>query len=948
MHKYYEQFDCVGVLPPRNYYVPFLSDPKGKAREQSECFTSLNGQWKVTAYDSVLDVPDNFYACEGNDEITVPSCLQMLGYDVMQYTNVNYPFATNPPYVPNVNPAFHYSKTVNLKKTSDKVYLNFEGVDSCFYLYLNGVFVGFSQISHRVSEFDVTDLVKEGENKIDVLVLKWCAGSYLEDQDKLRYTGIFRDVYILTRPQNHIVDYHITADMNGVLTFTLRKGDSAKVKFGKKVVEVSEGKSVKFVKNNPILWSAETPYLYDLYIESAGEIILEKVGFRSVYNDGKVCLFNGKPIKLLGVNRHDNHPEKGMTVSREDMIADLKLMKELNINCIRTSHYQSAPEFYKMCDEYGFYVVSESDLEGHGFAYQKPNGYGEVEYSEIANRGEFYMSAVQRQDVNILLNFNRPCVMMWSLGNETGFGPVLDRVLRYMRTLDDTRLIHYERINNARPDAVGIVRAVDNKALYYTDAVDMANRMYPSIEGIVSEYFNDEKEFRPYFLCEYCHAMGNGPGDIYEYVNFFFTNDSLMGGCVWEWADHGIAVKGTKSFRYGGDFGENLHDSNFCIDGMVTADRKLKAGSLEVKKAYQPLVFSVENGNLVIESRQFFATECGTLRLVYKNKGEIVKVEEKEIAVEPRTSIALAIDAYQTLIATFIKNKNEVAFECFNSETSFETKTNEEATIKQNGRYYTVNAGETTFIFDRVRGEISDVIKNGKSLGALKLHLMRAPTDNDRRIKNKWKEYYLDIAKSEPREVEVKDNVIEVVGHISAPVIVPIVSYKMTYTFGANCVTADIDYEIDSRFEQIPRIGFVMKTDKAFKDIEFYGRRADSYCDIHHFSEKDVIKETVKDSYYPYAKPQESGSHYDCSYCEIKSSDVTIRAEGDSFSFSAIPYSVSELTNKAHNDELVSDGTYIYLDYFMQGIGSNSCGPALDKKYHIPFKAQKAIKIIIK
>lgn len=971
LKKYYEQYDCVGVLPTRSYYVPFSSDPYGKYREDSERFTSLNGEWKIKAYETVHDVPDDFYTQELCDVIDVPSCVQTRGYDYNQYTNSKYPFPYNPPFTNNVNPAFHYSREFNIALDGEKKYINFEGVDSCFYLYINGKEVGFSQISHRISEFDITDFVKDGVNRIDVLVLKWCAGSYLEDQDKLRYTGIFRDVYLLSRPVGHIVDYHYVADMDGTLTFTLIKGEEATLAFEGKTLVVKEGKTVKFKVKNVLLWSAEDPNLYDLLIESKGEKILERVGFRRVWREGNVVYFNGEKIKLLGVNRHDNNPYNGQSVTIEDMIEDLMIMKFLNVNCIRTSHYQSCPEFYQLCDEFGFYVVSESDLEGHGVQTKsvKSGRDGEREYSDIAFSGEFYQTSAQRQEVNILAHFNRPSIIMWSLGNETGFGPVYDRVLRFMRSLDNTRLIHYERINNAR--MIGWGREQTDMAylevndLYYTDAVDMANRMYPASDRIVNEYVNDKKEYRPYFLCEYAHCMGNAPGDIYYYVDWFYDNDWFMGGCIWEWADHGLYVDGKKSIRYGGDFGERHHDSNFCCDGLVSADRLLKPGSLEVKKAYQPVTFKEENGILTVKNRNYFVPVIGTVELVYKNNGKFVKREEIEVAIEPKSEITLPIKDYQTLIAMFVVDDEELAFESFNKPTSFASNLTGEAELTENGRYVCVKAGQTVFTFDKAKGEISDIVKGGESLGGMKLTLFRAPTDNDRNVKNLWNSWYLNKAHFEPRSVSVEGNKIVCEGKISSIVYVPFADCKLCYEFFDDSVKIDVDYEFsghyctrrgssmylvekDEEVCEIPRIGFEMKESKDFRDIEFYGYAAGSYSDLHHFSEKDVMKEKVKDTYYHYVKPQEGGAHYDCAFAEIKSKTRTIRFEGDGFSFNAKPYSDNELASKMHDDELVSDGTYINVDYFMEGIGSNSCGPMPTVENYIPKKAQKSITVIIK
>lgn len=554
------------VLPARCAYVP------------QNARLSLNGEWFIKEHKSVYNLPDDYLNEPISDKIIVPSCVQYYGYDYFQYTNIKYPFPYNPPYTPYNNPAYHYRREFNLKKDG-KIYLVFEGVDSCFYVYINKHYVGFSQISHRISEFDITDLTQEGVNTIDIFVVKWCAGSYLEDQDKWRFTGIFRDVYLLVRPQGHIVDYAIQTKIDGKVTFKYNSGAApARIDFNGETKTVAPGESADFAVANPVLWTAENPHLYDLKIACAGETIDEKVGIREVSVENGVFKINGKHVKLKGVNRHDFHPKKGSAVSEEDILADLKLMKEHNINAIRTSHYPASPAFYRFCDELGFYVMSEADIETHGTMF-KDGSYGDY-WNALADDPLFYDAIIERNTQNVINHKNRPCVIIWSLGNEAGWGKSFYDAAVEIKRIDSTRLVHYERTE-------GVLKT--NPKAYYELPLDMVSRMYdfedkkPGQSAL--EVLNDTNETRPFVYCEYCHAMGNGPGDLEIYWNILNSSDRFMGGFVWEWKDHGV-LYGEGGYKYGGDFGETPHDGNFCIDGLVGPSLEIKPGLLNLKKIY--------------------------------------------------------------------------------------------------------------------------------------------------------------------------------------------------------------------------------------------------------------------------------------------------------------------------------------------------------------------------
>ncbi len=574
----FESFARVGVTPQRSYYIPFASNDKFKYkngiidRTKSSRFKSLNGMWYIKGHDNLDSVKLDEIL---EQTIPVPSCVQMHGFDQIQYLNTRFPFPVILPHIPYNNPCWHYRREFEVKKCDgEKYYLNFEGVDSAFYLYINGERVGYSQISHATSEFDITNYLVDGVNRIDVVVLKWCISTYLECQDKFRFSGIFRDVYLLTRPKKHITDYKIETTFiedDGVLTFYNESKVDITLSIARKTATVSPNKKVCIRVKNVNKWSSEDPYLYNLVLTSNGEKINEKVGFREVKIDGCVFKVNNEAIKLKGVNRHDFNPLTGATVTVKDIVKDLKLMKELNVNAVRTSHYPNMPEFYQLCDYYGLYVMDEADLETHGATTQ----HGEYEidlWMKFAEEEFFTEGILSRHIALVERDKNRPCVIIWSLGNESSFGKSFFKGAKYIRRRDTTRPVHYEGLQNAA------------SKYYYTKLVDMVSMMYPSIEKIKKDVLDNPKETRPFVLCEYTHAMGNSCGDIASYWNLIYRHEQLMGGFVWEWADHGIKTR--KGFLYGGDSGEVEHDGNFCMDGLLTPDRKIKSNALEMKAVY--------------------------------------------------------------------------------------------------------------------------------------------------------------------------------------------------------------------------------------------------------------------------------------------------------------------------------------------------------------------------
>jgi len=642
--KEFERFDRIGTMPHRSYYIPFREGDAVKTkhgiidRTSSSRFMPLDGTWQIKQLDHVddFDLEEELLGV-----IPVPACVQMHGYDRIQYLNTRYPFPVMLPHIPYENPSWHYRRTFDLeKKDGEKYYINFEGVDSAFYLYVNGQFKGYSQISHATSEFDITELVKNGTNTLDVLVLKWCISTYLECQDKFRFSGIYRNVYLLTRPEKHVTDYKLETKIsgeNGILTVINESEIDIRCVICGKEVAAKAGERAEITLEGIRPWTAENPELYELRLYANGEMIEERIGFREITIDGKVFKINGAPVKLKGVNRHDFSCETAATVSLDDLAQDIQLMKELNVNAVRTSHYPNSPEFYLLCDSLGIYVMDEADLEMHG-ACTREGGYDFELWSEYAENEFFTQGITDRHTALVERDKNRTCVIIWSLGNESSFGKAFFDGARYVRKRDNTRPIHYEGIQHVDPK------------YYYSDMVDIVSMMYPSFEAIREKVLDNPEETRPFVMCEYTHAMGNSCGDIAEYWEMIYNNEQMMGAFVWEWADHGI--KTDRGFLYGGDFGESEHDGNFCVDGLLTPDRKPKSGALEMKAVYAGKTASK------IKDVEVPKSVCKTVPSVNievnEHTGEMtsIKVDGKEILHTPiHLNITRYVDNDRNLLA---------------------------------------------------------------------------------------------------------------------------------------------------------------------------------------------------------------------------------------------------------------------------------------------------------
>lgn len=629
MKQEYLKLERIGVMSPRSYYVPFSAAQEFAYkngiidREKSDRFVLLDGEWELKAHESLETVDIGEILSE---KIVVPSCVQMKGYDQIQYLNCRYPFPFDPPRVPRKNPVFHCRREFTIGNIDEKYYLVFEGVDSAFYLFVNGKEVGYGQISHAINEFDITSYMSEGKNTVDVIVLKWCASSYLECQDKFRFTGIFRSVYLLLRPKEHIRDFKIESDYDGKDGFiTIENLSDIPFRYFANGAEdglAPQEKKTITVKN-AVPWTAESPHLYEVILSANGEKILQKVGVRRVSIENGIFKINGKHIKLKGVNRHETNPETGATVTIEDTVKDLELMKWANVNAIRTSHYPDMPQFYELCDAMGFYVMDEADVETHGIA-AATGAHDKVLWEKYAD-DKLFEEGVFDREINLYeRDKNKTCVMIWSLGNESSYGKMFYRGADYIKARD-CRPIHYEGI------------ALADKSKYYTNRIDLASRMYAPVE-FFDEYLKDEKETRPYILCEYSHAMGNSNGDLNDYWKKINSNDRFMGGFVWEWCDH--AVKGEKGFLYGGDFGESEHDGNFCVDGLVSPDRKVKSNLLELRAVYGG---KREERIVPLQTQPFLKiTVNNPIKAIVDDSGQILQIGNMKFAEPIRLQILRA------------------------------------------------------------------------------------------------------------------------------------------------------------------------------------------------------------------------------------------------------------------------------------------------------------------
>ncbi len=978
----------VGTMQTRAYYIPFpnrkdLYEARRASadyiemdlRYASDRVQMLDGDWDFRYYNRPEEVPEDFpsldFQGDGFTPMPVPSCWQTQGYDHHQYTNIRYPFPYDPPYVPQENPCGAYLTDFDLteEEAGRSRYLYFEGVDSNFYVWVNGEFVGFSQVSHSPSEFDITAYTQAGVNRLAVLVLKWGMCSYLEDQDKLRMSGIFREVYVISRPKTHIRDYSthtildpatgfakvkVTAEIEGedvdpqdfIAVLRDPNGEPTATKDGSGIAAVvtkddahryTEGKTIlgwEFNLVDPLLWNAEEPNLYTLELITPDEAIAQDVGIREIAVVDGVVKLNGQMIKMRGVNRHDSDPITGYTISREQLLEDLTLMKQFNVNAIRTAHYPNAPWAYELYNRLGFYVIDESDIEAHGVQtlYKGGGGHERTKltrkmdtYCIIAMDSRFDKAILDRQERNVRRDKNQPSVVIWSLGNESGYGPGFEKAAAWIKSYDPSRLTQYESSN---------YESKDHKNDY--THLDFVSQMYSSV-GFIDDYFNEEYSDKPFIQCEFIHAMGNGPGDAQDYIDRLYKYDGFSGAFVWEWCDHAVYMGETDDLRtkyyYGGNFGEYPHDNNFCMDGLVYPDRTPHIGLLEYGNVIRPILLDsgveeLRSGTVRLRNTMDFANTRGRYAVEYElvidgacvyngiwDNLDIPAHGTAEFKLEYTDD--LPTDAYVTLnLFTYTVRETEVvptghlvgneqllvsdgaknAQSVSNLGKLVKEALDEQVrgvepavlssdkpsplSVRENDREVVINGAGFTYRFGRETGNFTSLMRHGYEVLAKpgEYNIWRAPVDNDMYIKNEWEAAGFNEATTRVYETvaEVNEDASEVT-ITSTLALLPIYRQRIldaVATFKVNqdgrisvdieVKRADLTFFLDEEnYLFLPRFGLRYFLDPNYAHLAYYGYGPfESYIDKHRASLIDIYSGEVAAEHEDYIKPQENGSHY--------------------------------------------------------------------------------------
>ncbi|MEI6519365.1 MAG: glycoside hydrolase family 2 TIM barrel-domain containing protein [bacterium] len=993
-------------LAPATTLIPFADADAALNSERgaSPYLRLLNGCWKFSYSTAPFEVPENFYADQYNDtewaDMQVPSVWQLNGYGNPNYTNVNFPYPSDPPFVPTENPVGIYRRTFNVPAAWDgkDLILHFEGVCSAFNVWVNGEFVGFSKGSHIPAQFNITSVARPGENNVTVQVFMWSDASYLEDQDMWRYNGIFRDVFLIAQSKLRVQDIYAVTEFDdtytdAILLLRVRvenndvpSDGTAKIELFSKcgcpiwqtetTLEGADGlQELNFgpMIEKPAKWTAETPNLYTLVItitNPAGEIVevvSQRIGFRQVELKDKQFFVNGVAIKFKGVNRHDSHPDTGYATSMETMIKDITVMKLHNVNSVRTSHYTPDPRFLDLCDIYGLYIIDEADLECHGFEPSHRWQTKENNWNPTAELPEWKAAFVDRAIRMVERDKNHPSVVMWSLGNESGYGENHNAMAEWIHDNDPTRPVHYEGAtgwgNPGREGTEGFI--------------DVISTMYPTVDVIIEEGQKEDDD-RPYFMCEYSHAMGQGPGNLREYWNAIRKYPRLVGGCVWEWTDHGIrqyTEDGEMWFAYGGDFKDYPNDGNFCIDGLVFPDRQPHTGLIELKKVLEPLdvtAIDLLAGKFQVENRNHFTT-LGDLHIHWelycddkiKSQGDIAPLNTApgatEILTIPYCIPKKIIAGAQYRVNTQFKQANNTLWAAAGYEVAFaqfELPIAEPAkvlTLASMEKLQVIDSCRTLKIFgdgfsvivDKALGVMSGFEFNGAQLieKGPKFNGWRAYTDNDVHHANKWREVGLNklqhrIVKTELISVSDAAVKFEVESVIGAPAKMPVFNCKYQYTvYGSGDVVIEM---LTSPLRELPhlaRIGMQLWMPDGYNKMTWYGRGPhESYPDKHESARIGLFSGTVDEQFENYVRPQENGNKMDVRWTTI----TDIRGFGlmamgmPTMNVSAHHYSTEDLDAAQHTYDLKKrPNTILNLDYRQGGIGSNSCGPGVLPQYEL-------------
>lgn len=987
------QIDGINRMPARAHFLTFPSKEKALLNNNryTHAFKNLNGVWKFMFLDAPEYSPEGFFNSDFDvtkmDDITVPGNWQLQGYGKMHYSDLWYNFPINPPYVPTENPTGIYKRTFFVEESyrDKKIIIRFCGVDSAYHLWINGKEVGYSKVARNESEFDITDLIRVGEeNDVTVRVYQWSDGTYLEDQDMWWESGIFRDVELIGVPKDGINDYKVIADLddeykNGIfkveaflrttkeVNVTFELVDAGENTVFTKTVVAKEGKAcIDEVIADVNHWTAETPYLYKLFmtVEDDGqivEVIPQNVGFRNIRLNGETFLVNGVAIKFKGVNRHDYSPQNGRVVSREEIEKDIILMKEFNINAIRTSHYPNSYYLYDLCDEYGMYLIAETDLECHGFELTG-------DYKWITDDPSWELAYVSRMTRMIERDKNHPAIIFWSLGNESAFGCNFRKMTDVAHEMDPTRLVHYE-------------------GDFDVESADVYSTMYTWIENPKKPYLMKdiiEKSKKPHIHCEYCHAMGNGPGNLKDYQDLVYAHDKLQGGFVWEWFDHGIesfTESGEKYYRYGGDFGDDPSNKDFCIDGLIMPDRTPSPGLYEYKKVIEPITTTavdIQKGIINLLSRYDFAN-LDRFNLVYKVMEDDVILQTgfmpvSSIEARANKDITLPYDLSTIKVKPGAHYYVNISYQ-LREDTSYASSGHELATaqfelplykegivvrpegilnVEKEHTTLHVKGANFSLDFNLVNGNLMNIVRDGMQVLSKgpRLTLWRAPISNDMEIIDKLKKvYFLHLEHEVVMNIDyhMEGNILKVEVDTINSTTNSAWHFKTKYVYTV-CPSGDIliDVEgtpsgrVDLAPDMLPRIGVSMHLDKSMEHVRYFGMGpGENYADSKEAAQMGLYANTVDGLFTNYVIPQENGNHMGCKWVSMtndRGMGLLASTEGD-FNFSASWYEDKDLDDAKHTCDLVKRDYIVFnVDYKQNALGTNSCGQWQLDKYRAKFE----------
>lgn len=963
-------------LPERSYFIPFSSEKAFEntdyknERYNSDRVTILSGAWDFVYYKKLSEIPTILDTqTTAFDKINVPCTWQRTGYDQIAYINTRYPFPKKPPYIPSDVAVGIYRKFVEIKNAQKKRILTFLGVAGALAIYINGKYAGYSEGSHNTAEFDITSLLQNGKNEILAVVYKWSNGTYLECQDMFRENGVFRDVYITVLEDNYINDFLLRSKLNPDGTYDLIININGNFSNDTKVEiqadnlfnTVLEGTYEIEIKSLSVQeWTAETPSLYEVHIllkksENLVEAIRTYIGFKNTRIDGNVFLFNSKPIKLLGVNHHDTHMTKGYAMSIDDMELDVKLMKKFNCNAVRTSHYPPDPVFLTMCDFYGLYVIDEADIETHGFYAVPYTTYNPNRLSNDIKWAAHYLDRVKRMYGR---DKNHPCITMWSLGNESGGYKCQDECYNYLKQVDPDIPVHYEGATRSRRWAYDVV-----SRMYATPSL-----MRKILKGTAGKKYKN----KPFFQCEYAHAMGNGPGGLEEYMQLFYSSNQFMGGCIWEWADHSVYDENAKyKWTYGGDHNESIHDGNFCVDGLFYPDRKPSSGAYEMKTCYRPLrAKHMKNNVFLIKNTRYFK-DSSDIKISFEIifNGSNVQKGNIDSAIAPGQSKKVQInsqylcEANEDVFVNFIysdkENEEIVATEQIvisikkQTSHSFAEKT---ADIVSLGKQITVSYKNGQAVFDKSKGLVSYIKNNTEYLNQNPIdmqtgfvpHIYRGRIDNDQYMVIFWN--ILGLGNAIPKLISCSVKSANNVKYVSTTYdfvtrgIFILARSEVNYYFD-DCGKIKLNislHKICPFTAQLPRFGVHAELKKEFEKIKYYGKGPlENYSDFSEHAPIGIYNTTVTNMAHKYIKPQDAGNRGDVRFAVIandKGAGIKITALDKYINFNANHFTLEQLKKARHIEDLPDcNTTYFTVDGYVRGTGSGSCGPLPSKEHLIHF-----------